>query len=119
MITLCAVKDIPDPGAKGFEVEWYEDGERRPLRIIVSRLDDRVFGWINSCPHAGVPLDMEPDKFMDFTGQFLLCSYHGALFALGSGVCLRGPCRGKKLMSVPLVVHDGMVKFNSPSPPLE
>ena len=111
MITLCALADLADPGAKGFEVPYTDQGGSRPLQIIVTRLGNSVQGWVNSCPHAWVPLNMEPDQFMDFTGQFLLCSYHGAIFTLGSGVCLRGPCKGKRLLKFPVVLDDGLVKI--------
>jgi nitrite reductase/ring-hydroxylating ferredoxin subunit len=113
LITLCALKDLDDPGAKGFDLDFNLDRYGRPLRIIVTRLGDKAFGWINSCPHAWVPLDVEPNQFMDMTGQFLLCSYHGAAFTLGSGVCLRGPCKGRKLMSFPLKLEDGMIKIKT------
>ena len=119
MITLCALADIPDPGARGFDVPSQDVRDGRPLRIIVTRLGDEVHGWINSCPHVGVPLDMEPDKFMDFTGNFLQCAYHGALFTLGSGVCLRGPCKGKRLMRFSVLLDDGLVKIKADSTILE
>ena len=116
MITLCALTDLDDPGAKGFDLPSNPDRYGQPLRIIVTRLGDKVFGWINSCPHAWVSLDTEPGRFFDITGQFLQCSYHGAIFTLGSGVCLRGPCKGQKLMKFPLKLEDGLIKINSDTP---
>ena len=111
MTVLCSLDDLDDPGAKAFELK--PPGGGQPLRIIVSRLGDTVYGWINSCPHTGVPLDQEPDRLMDLSGQFLMCSYHGAIFTLGSGVCLRGPCKGKKLMSFPVLLDDRQIKILS------
>ena len=113
MITLCALTDLSDPGAKGFDLESQPDRYGRPLRIIVTRLGNQAYGWINSCPHAWVPLDTEPDRFLDLTGNFLQCSYHGAIFTLGSGVCLRGPCKGKNMMAFPLKLEDGVIKIKS------
>ncbi len=63
-------------------------------------------GYVNSCPHVGVPLDwgdgrclVEPDR--------LMCSMHGAVFAADDGRCLGGPCFGDQLEPLPLrVVGD-------------
>lgn len=43
---------------------------------------------------------------MDF---FLQCSLHGALFDPTNGVCVRGPCIGKKLEQVNIVIENGVV----------
>lgn len=103
---LCALADLADPGVKGFKV----DGDL----VIAVRWGDRVFGWINSCPHVGVPLNMEPDQFLDFTGNYLLCSYHGAIFVPTTGRCIRGPCKGQSLRPFSLSVSDGMVVASAP-----
>jgi len=116
MITLCNLTDLDDPGAKGFDLDFRRDDYGRPLRIIVTRLGDKVFGWVNSCPHAWVPLDVDKGDFLDMTGQFLLCANHGALFTLGSGFCLRGPCKGKKLMAFPLKLDGDAIKINANPP---
>jgi len=98
---LCALADLADPDAKGFVVNG--------MSVIVVRQGDVVKGYINDCPHRHLPLNQEPDRFLDFEGKFLLCSAHGALFSLINGDCLYGPCNGKRLKSVALVVRDGKV----------
>ena len=113
MTVLCLLNDLADPGARGFTLIDPAQPQGQPLRIIVTRLGDRVYGWIKSCPHAGVPLDTAPDNLMDFSNQFLRCTHHGALFTLGSGVCLRGPCKGKKLMPFSLSLDDRQIKIHS------
>lgn len=103
---LCAWADLADPGAKGpFVVEL--GGERK--QVFVVRSDDRVRAYVNSCPHVGVPLEMEPDRYLDLTGTEIMCSVHAARFDLMSGQCTWGPCRGRKLVSVAVKVADGMV----------
>ncbi|RYZ10795.1 MAG: Rieske (2Fe-2S) protein [Comamonadaceae bacterium] len=68
-------------------------------------------GYVNSCPHAGGPLDFE-GEVLERSGRFLMCARHGAIFAPDSGECMGGPCRGARL--VPVVLHEdseGMVRL--------
>ena len=102
---LCALADIADPGAKGFVVE--RNGAR--LRIFVVRQGDAGFGYVNSCPHVGAPLNLEDDKFLDIFQTGILCANHFALFEIESGHCVRGPCNGRNLEPFPVMVRDGTV----------
>jgi nitrite reductase/ring-hydroxylating ferredoxin subunit len=36
----------------------------------------------------------------------LMCGKHGALFEFGTGMCIEGPCKGRGLTPVDLVVVD-------------
>lgn len=72
----------------------------RALPVILVRAGGMVTAYLNSCPHAGVRLDWRPDDFLDYTGDYLLCSMHGALFEPSSGVCVAGPCRGSRLVEL-------------------
>ncbi|MGE5545826.1 MAG: Rieske (2Fe-2S) protein [Solirubrobacterales bacterium] len=102
---LCDLAEIADPGSKEFAVE--ADGRRQSVFVV--RRGDEVFGYINSCPHIGAPLNWEPDKFLDLSGEEIVCSMHGAHFDIESGACLMGPCPGKSLRSYDVVVRDGKV----------
>ena len=57
----------------------------------------------------GTPLDWLPDRFFDRGGAFLLCGTHGALFRPDDGLCVRGPCVGKRLAPAKVVTTDGTV----------
>ena len=109
MTVLCALDDLEDPGAAGFVVE--RNGER--LSVLVVRRRRKVFGWINSCPHLWVPLDLEPGQFLSLEREFILCATHGALFDFATGACVLGPCREKSLKPFPVFVRDGMVVAES------
>ena len=102
---LCALADIASPGAKGFVVE--RDGAKR--RVFVVRRGSKVFGYVNSCPHVGAPLNIEDDKFLDMFNGNILCANHFALFEFKTGLCIRGPCLGRRLETFPVRVCDGNV----------
>ena len=99
---LCALADIADPGGKGFVLD---DGRR----IFVIRRGEEVHGYVNACPHQGVPLDWRPDVFLSFDKSVIQCSTHGARFRIEDGECLAGPCLGSALRPVAVAVSGGMV----------
>ncbi|MBK1664218.1 (2Fe-2S)-binding protein [Rhodospirillum rubrum] len=103
---LCALADLGDPGARGLRVS---DGEGLPLRLVVVRRGQGVFGYVNSCPHNHIPLDFRPDDFFDLDHRHIQCATHGALFLIDSGVCVEGPCKGDRLRPIALSVRDGIV----------
>ena len=105
MTVLCPLEALADPGAKGFTVA----GPTGRREILVVRRLGHVFAYENACPHIGTPLDFLPDRFLTRDGQHLLCSTHGALFEITTGLCTHGPCRGQSLIPVPIAVQDGQV----------
>jgi nitrite reductase/ring-hydroxylating ferredoxin subunit len=102
---LCALADIADPGAKGF---MYRAGEKLFLGFVVRR-GDEVRGYIDRCPHTGLPLAPLPDRYLTREADLIICSSHGALFRPGDGVCVAGPCAGRSLWPWPVRVADGAV----------
>jgi len=105
---ICAMSDIPSQKARGFDlVRLDENGVEKPLPLVVVRWGKQVFGYVNKCPHDGVKLDWERNTFLEPNyGLRLMCGKHGALFELGTGVCIEGPCKGRGLTPVDLVVVD-------------
>lgn len=104
---ICSLNDIPSKRAQGFQLMVVaEDGSPRPWPIIVVRWGRQVFGYLNRCPHDGVNLDWERNQFLDSNGTRLICGKHGALFELGTGICVDGPCKGQGLTPVALSVID-------------
>ena len=91
---LCALSDIADPGSKGL---IFRDGDQLFLGFVV-RHGQTVRGYVDRCPHAGMPLAMSPDRFLTREGDLILCASHGALFRPGDGLCVGGPCAGKSLI---------------------
>ncbi len=104
---ICRMNEIPSQKARGFQLMIVdEEGRQKPFPIIVVRWGRQVFGYVNKCPHDGVNLDWERNQFLDPNGLRLMCGKHGALFELGTGNCVDGPCKGRSLTPVALAVLD-------------
>ncbi len=104
--TLLAMLDeLPDHGGK--EIIFTEDRFR--TSIFIQKTEAGVGVFLNFCPHAGTPLNMFNEKFMDLRGKYLLCRTHGAMFDPKDGKCVQGPCKGKYLRSVAHTIKDGAI----------
>ena len=100
---ICRLVELPADKARGFTLNGPED-ER--LEIIVWNQDGAILGFVNQCPHLGLPLETFPDRFLSADGTNLICSAHGAQFDAG-GACFAGPCKGEALTPLTLIVRDG------------
>lgn len=109
MLTLCALDAIADGTSKGFDLPG--------LRLLAVRRDRQVFVYRNSCPHTGINLEWMPDRFLSYDGAFILCSVHGALFTLDSGHCVFGPCRGRALDALNVLIEQDTVYLPDLSSP--
>jgi nitrite reductase/ring-hydroxylating ferredoxin subunit len=78
--------------------------------LMVIRLADGCQGYLNRCRHLPIPLDWGDGEVLDESGDYFLCRTHGALFSVIDGMCVQGPCRGRSLVSVPLIIEDGWIK---------
>lgn len=115
MRVLCALEDIPNDTARGFAI-----GENTPqIEILVFRRGDKIYSYVNSCPHLGTPLDMVPDSFMSMDGLWLQChsrclvnegiAQGGAQFRPESGLCVQGACQGRTLAPFAVEIRDGKI----------
>jgi nitrite reductase/ring-hydroxylating ferredoxin subunit len=103
---LCRLEAIADPGALGFS---FEAGEARFAGFVVRR-GEMVQGYVDACPHVGVPLALTATGYLTPRGDYIVCSTHGALFQPGDGLCVAGPCAGRKLRPWPVEVIAGQVR---------
>ena len=104
---LCPLEAIEDGEAKGFALA---DGRE----IFVVRDGASVYGYLNSCPHQGTPLDWTPDRFISADSGLILCATHGAQFEIADGMCVSGPCEGDRLCPVSVAVDgEGRVVLSS------
>lgn len=104
------------PGVALGPIEQIVDGKARNFVLqlragrfhgFVVRKGAQAFGYVDRCPHAGLPLAQELDAYLTSGGEMILCSWHGALFDIESGACKGGPCAGQKLSPWPVAVIDG------------
>lgn len=107
---LCTLAELAESGSRGFEVgegDW-------PLKGFAVMLDDgSVCAYVNSCPHAGHPLDLLPHRFLSGDRTLIQCASHGALFERHSGLCVAGPCTGRRLRPLAVRVVEGEVRLAS------
>ena len=109
-INVCRFDELGSPGSKEF---CFGDGDW-PYRGFVVREDDDVHAYQNYCVHAGHPLNWKPDSFLTPDGSQIICASHGAVYEINSGVCVAGPCPGKKLRALIVKIRDGSVVVSVP-----
>lgn len=105
-------------GVKLIPLDVVADGAARNIVIelragrfhgFVVRRGDAVVGYVDRCPHMGLPLAQTLDDYLSPDGGLIACDWHGALFEIVSGKCVGGPCVGASLTAWPLKVADGYI----------
>jgi nitrite reductase/ring-hydroxylating ferredoxin subunit len=105
-VALCPLETLADPGARNFVLQI---GEARFHGFVV-RQGSAVYGYVDRCPHMGLPLAQTLDDYLTPSGELIACSWHGALFRRGDGRCVGGPCAGQSLLTWPVEVHGGVIR---------
>lgn len=82
------------------------EGEQPAFAI---RYDSRVYAYLNRCAHVPVELDWMDGAFFDYSKLYLICATHGAAYLPKTGVCVQGPCPGKRLIPVAVEERGGQV----------
>lgn len=103
--TLCAIDELEVGAAREFSFR----SDQNIYDIFIQRSTDNIYAYVNVCPHAGTPLNMDEGRFMEKTGVYLMCHTHGALFQLKDGLCVAGPCNGSKLQKVDIKEENGNI----------
>ncbi len=105
MTLLCRLEEMATVDSRAFSLSGQD--------FFVVRRGDEVYGYVNSCPHVGVPLDFRPHRFLTPDKQYILCSTHGAIFGVETGLCARGPCHGESLERRPVELIDGWIRLKA------
>ncbi len=104
---ICRLDELPEYGGK----ELTLNGEA----YFAVRFGQSVYAYRNYCPHLGLPLNLMPDKFLDYDKRYIQCSSHGALFKIETGLCVAGPCQGKSLQPLATEIIEGTVFIVAPT----
>lgn len=96
---------IADGGARNFVLQI---GSQYFHGFVVRRGSD-VRGYVDLCPHQGLPLAQKLDDYLTPDGSLIACSWHSALFRIEDGVCVGGPCGGARLTPWPVQVVDDFI----------
>jgi len=99
---LCHLNDIDEGQSLGIDINDQQS-------FVVVKKYGEIHAYINRCPHLGIRLEWQENKFLDSDGALIECSTHGALFEIDTGNCIVGPCRGDKLTPIELEITDGQV----------
>lgn len=85
----------------------------KTIEIFILYKNKQFYAYVNSCPHTGVNLNWQPNEFLDFEGQYIQCTMHGAIFNIEDGYCVRGPCAGASLQAIKLTVKDNAIHIDT------
>lgn len=112
-VSLCAADALVERGrAHLFDLQEYG------LRAIgfVLRHDGQVVGYLNRCAHVPTEMDWQPGEFLSHDRHWIICSIHGALYEPASGLCVQGPCKGRRLRPLRVEERDGQVLWHPEAP---
>ena len=93
-VPVLRLEELPQDGFKAVEVEGRS--------ILVGRMGNQLFAWLDRCPHAGAPLRIGKRR-----GEELTCAWHGWTFNLLTGGAVPDPAF--HLTSIPVKIDGSQV----------
>lgn len=105
-VELFPLDTLGDPGARNVVLQ-IDDAYFHGFLV---RTGELVRGYVDRCPHQGLPLAQRLDGYLTSDARLISCSWHGALFRIDDGACVGGPCAGQRLTPWPVKVEQGVVK---------
>jgi nitrite reductase/ring-hydroxylating ferredoxin subunit len=106
MRAICKSEEIVN-GGPAVRFSARVQGVMAPAFVV--RYQDEPRAFVNECAHIPVELDFKPGQIFDQSGEYLVCSMHGAYYAPDSGECVGGPCRGALLVPLAIRESDGQI----------
>ncbi|MGI4730638.1 MAG: Rieske (2Fe-2S) protein [Janthinobacterium lividum] len=104
-VALGSPDAIADGGARNYVLQL----RAGRFHGFVVRRGGEVFGYVDRCPHMGLPLAQVLDDYLTPGGALIACSWHSALFDVADGTCVGGPCVGQRLTPWPVGIVDGVL----------
>jgi nitrite reductase/ring-hydroxylating ferredoxin subunit len=105
---ICKSEALVEKG-KGVRFSLPELGEG--LSAFVVRFQNKPYAYINQCAHLPIELDCNEGEFFTKEQDFLICATHGAHYEPQSGLCILGPCQGKRLRPIEVNEHNGVISI--------
>ena len=107
---ICAPDAITERG-RGVRFQVTSPAGDQPAFVV--RYRGVAHAYVNRCAHAWVELDWNHGEFFDFSGLYLVCATHGAIYRPESGECVGGPCKGQRLAKLDIEERaDGIYLLN-------
>jgi len=76
-----------------------------PVEAFVVNFRGQLHAYVNRCRHVPMTMDWVENRFLDESGEHIVCATHGGLYRPDTGECVAGPPAGKVLIRVPLRVE--------------
>jgi nitrite reductase/ring-hydroxylating ferredoxin subunit len=101
-VALCFAAEILEGTARGFDPD--DEGQDS---IFVVRTQGVLSAWRDACPHInGAPMAWRKDRYLNAEATRIVCHAHGAEFLPEDGLCVQGPCAGRRLTAVSIEVDE-------------
>lgn len=114
MTPICTSSALEN-GKEGVCFSVVDHGGSVPAFVV--RHEGQVRAYLNRCAHVPVRMESQPNTFFDFSGQFLICALHGALYDPRTGRCVGGRCKGfGHLQAVAVLEQQGQVYWAESAP---
>ena len=114
----------PEPGVALGPLSEIEEGAAREYvfgrgttvfsMFVVRQRDERVYGYLNICPHYSSPLNYRHGAFMNEDGSRIRCTMHFAEFRIEDGYGVSGAAEKCWLDPVPVIVKNGLIHIATP-----
>lgn len=104
LLPLCHTDDLAEGACREFDVALDDSG--RLVQGFLIKRQNRIYAYRNQCPHTGITLNWVENQFLDMRNEFIQCTTHGALFRVEDGFCVRGPCAGRSLSALQVIIRD-------------
>ena len=105
--TLGPLDAIPEAGAR----EYRFGRGKSAFSMFVVRRGDRVYGYVNICPHYSSALNCRENAFLNDAGTLIRCSAHFAEFRIEDGFGVAGAAENCWLDPVPVEVVDRTIRI--------
>lgn len=101
-LRLCHLEQLAPGQSLGFRIK----SKGQDDLFLINNGGD-IVGYKNSCPHwPGSTMPVLKNRYLDSESRYIVCGGHGALFEVDSGLCIKGPCIGQRLIPINLEVTE-------------